>query len=134
MQQPLHAAAEIDERAELTDRGDPAGHHRAGDDRLADFVRGGALLFLEQGAPRDDDVPAPLLVFDDAELVDAPFVHRRIGPQRVDLGERTEGAQPRDPDLVSPFTAFSTFPSTGRRLWNASSSCCCGGGPARQPA
>ena len=31
-----------------------------------------------------------------------------------------------------PFTARSTFPSTGRPVWNASSSCRCGRGAARQ--
>ena len=31
-----------------------------------------------------------------------------------------------------PFTARSTLPSTGRPVWNASSSCRCGRGPARQ--
>ena len=58
--------------------------------------------FLEQRAARDDDVLAALLVFDDAELVDAAFVLRRIGvADDVDLRDRAEGALPRDAHLVS---------------------------------
>ena len=92
VQQPLHAAAEIDERAEVADRGHPAGHHRAGDDGPPDLVRARALLFFEQRAPRHHEVLAPVLVFDDPELVDAPFVRRRLGADRVDLRERAERA------------------------------------------
>ena len=40
VQQALHAATEVDERAELAHRGDAPGHHRAGDDRSPDL--GGA--------------------------------------------------------------------------------------------
>ena len=76
VQQALHAAAQVDERAELAHRGDAPGHDRAGDDRSPDLGGARALLLLEKRTPRDDEVPAAFLVLDDPELVDMPFVRR----------------------------------------------------------
>ncbi len=74
MEQSLHAGSEVHECAELDHGGDASGHHRADDDRSTEVGGAGALLLLEQRAPRDDDVPAALGVFDDPEFVDAPDV------------------------------------------------------------
>ena len=101
VQQALHAAAQIDERAELAHRGDAPGHHRAGDDRSPDLGGARPLLLLEKRTPRDDEVLAAFLVLDDPECVDAPFVRRRVGPERVDLRDRAEGALARDAHLVA---------------------------------
>ena len=59
--------------------------------------------FLEKRAARDDDVLAAFLVFDDAELIDAAFVGRRVGAGGVDLRDRAERTQPCYPHLVSTF-------------------------------
>ena len=53
-----HAAAEIDEGAEVAHRRDAAGHHGARHDRFPDRVRNRPLLRLEQHAPGHDEVPA----------------------------------------------------------------------------
>ena len=78
VQQALHAATQVDERAELAHGGDAPGHHRAGDDRSPDLGGARPLLLLEKRTPRDDEVPAAFLVLDDPEFVDAPFVRRRV--------------------------------------------------------
>ena len=101
MQQALHAATEVDEGAELAHGGDAPFHHGAGDDRSPDLGGARLLSLLEKDTARDHDVPAAFLVFRDSELVDVSFVRRRIGPQRVDLRDRTEGALPADADFVS---------------------------------
>src|SRR6185369_16335285 len=91
VEQALHAGAQVDEGAELAHRGDAAGQDGAGHDRSTDSGRAGSLLLLEQRAPRDDDVPATFLVFDDPELVDTAHVLRRIcRADGVDLRERAE--------------------------------------------
>ncbi len=59
------------------------------------------LLVLEERAPGDDDVLAAFLVLDDAELVDMPFVRRRVRAAEVDLGNRAERATPADAHLVA---------------------------------
>ena len=100
VQQALHVAAEIDERAEIAHRGDASGHDRADDDRAPHLVGARPLFLLEQCAARDDEIPAALLELDDAELIDAPLVLRRIGvPDDIDLRDRAEGALPRDAGL-----------------------------------
>ena len=99
MQQALHAAAEVDERAEVAHRCDPACQHRAGDDGPPDLVGGRPLLFLEQGPPRHHEVSAAFFEFDDPELVDTAYMRRRLGPDDVDLGERAEPALTGDRDL-----------------------------------
>ena len=101
MEQPLDTRAKIDERAELTDGGDTAGHDCAGDDLVAELGGVRPLLVLEERAPGDDDVRAAFLVLDDAELVDMPFVRRRVCAAEVDLGNRTERAAPADAHLVA---------------------------------
>src|SRR4029453_16180658 len=100
VQQALHTATEVDERAELTHRRDASGQDRAGDDRLPDVGSTCALLLLEKSTPRDDEIPAAVLVLDDTELVDAPFVRRRVRPDGVDLRDRAEGAAPCDAHLI----------------------------------
>ena len=83
-------------------RYDPSGEHGAWHDRLAHVRGAGALLLLEVLAPGDDDVLPAVLVLDDAERVDLPFVHRRVrGADDVDLRERTERALARDAHLVA---------------------------------
>src|SRR6185295_559656 len=101
VQQSLDAAAEIDERAELADGGDAAGDDRPGHDRAADFLSRRALFFLDEGAARDDEIAAALLVLDDAEAVDAAVVRLAFGARRVHLGERAEGARAPDADFVA---------------------------------
>ena len=101
MEQPLDTCAEIDERAELADGGDTAGHDGAGDDLVADLGGVRPLLVLEERATGDDDVRAAFLVLDDAELVDMPFVRRRVRAAEVDLGNRAERATPADAHLVA---------------------------------
>ena len=78
VQQALHAAAEIHERAELAHRRDASGQHGARDDRLPDIGGARLLLLFEQRAARDDEVPAAFLVLDDPEEVDASVVRRRL--------------------------------------------------------
>ncbi len=101
MEEPLDTCAKIDERAELADGGDTAGHDGAGDDLVADLGGVRPLLVLEERATGDDDVRAAFLVLDDAELVDMPFVRRRVCAAEVDLGNRTERATPADAHLVA---------------------------------
>ena len=102
MEQALDAAAKVHEGAEVQHRCDPSGEHRAGHDRLAHVRGAGALLLLEVLAPGDDDVFPAVLVLDDAERVDPPFVHRRVrGADDVDLRERTERALAGDAHLVA---------------------------------
>ena len=124
MQQSLHAGTQIDEGAKLAHRGDAAREHCADDDRATDVGGAGPLLLLEQSASRDDDVPAAFLVFDDPERVDASFVLGRIVSRDVmsicDIGQKARWRAMRT--SYPPFTAFSTFPSTGRPAWKASSS------------
>src|SRR5271157_1840076 len=103
VEQPLNTCAEIDERAELADGGDTAGHDGAGDDLVTDLGGVRPLLVLEERATGDDDVRAAFLVLDDPELVDMPCVRRRISAAEIDLGNRTEGATPADAHLVAAF-------------------------------
>ena len=116
MQQSLNAASQIDERAKVAHRRDAAGDHCAFDNRLPNFRRARLLLLFEQRTSRDDDVPAPFLVFDDTEPVDAPFVLRRLGVAgRISIWEK--GQKPRWRAMRTsypPFTVRSTLPSTGR--------------------
>ena len=93
MEQALHAAAEIDEGAELAHRDHTSRQHRAGDDRAADFRGVGSLFLFEQRAARDDEVAALVLVLDDPECVDLADVRFGVGgPHGVDLRQRTERA------------------------------------------
>src|SRR5439155_19361810 len=101
VESPLDTCAKIDERAELADGGDTAGHDCTGDDLVADLARIRPLLVLEERATADDDVRAAFLVLNDAELVDMPFVRRRVCAADVDLGNRTERATPADAHLVA---------------------------------
>ena len=55
VQQALHPAAEIDERAELAHGRDAAGEHGARNDDRRLQRRAPSLLFLEKRTPRDDE-------------------------------------------------------------------------------
>ncbi len=102
VEQALDAGAQVDERPEVEHRGDAPGDDRAGHDRLADLGRPHLLFLLLQRAPRHDEVPATLLVLDDAEGIDVPLVVRRGGiPHDVDLGGGAEGALSGDAHLVT---------------------------------
>ena len=101
MQQALHAAAQIDKRAERAHRRDAAGHDGAGDDRSPCLCGAFPLGLLEQRAPRDDEVLAAFRVLDDPEFVDASEVRRRLRSGGVDLRERAERALTRDPHFVT---------------------------------
>ncbi len=134
MQQSLDAATELDERAELAHRCDAPGHHRALDDRLTDVGGRRPLLFLEQRPARDDEIPA-LLVLDDPELVDAPFVQRRIGVRDdVDLGEGAEGALAGDTHLVSALHRALDLAFDGKTSAKRLFELPRGGGSEREPA
>ena len=101
VEQALYAAAQIDERAEVAHGDDAPGHHRAGDDRLPRLGGARLLRFLEERAPRDDQVLAAFRVLGDPEFVDAPYVRRRVHPDDVDLRERAERALAGDAHLVA---------------------------------
>src|SRR4029453_16348353 len=109
VQQSLNAASQIDERAKLAHRHDAAGDHCAFDNRLPELRRARLLLLFEQHTSRDDDVPALILVFDDTEPVDVPFVLgigvSGTGRTDIDLREGAEGALTRDANLVSALQA-----------------------------
>ena len=85
-----------------------------GDNRLPHLVGARALRLLEENTPRHDEVPAAFLVFDDPELVDTPFVHRRIRSQRVDLRERAERALAGDAHFVSAFDGLFNLALYGK--------------------
>src|SRR5689334_5653086 len=101
MEQALHTAAEIDERAELAHRRDAAAGDGAGYDRRAHSRRLRLLCVFEQRAAREDHVAAVLLVLDDPEFVDPAHVRGRVAVVNVDLRARAEGALVADADLVA---------------------------------
>ena len=101
MQQALHAAAEIDERTELTHRRDSTLEHGADDDGLFHLGGRSALFYFEKRTPGHDEVPAAFFVLADAKRVDLAFVHRRISAKDVDLRERAERALTRDTHFVA---------------------------------
>ena len=102
MQQTLHAATDVDEGAELADRDHTSPQDRARDNRTPGLRRVCALLFLEQGASRHDEILAVVLVLDDPKGVHAADMHRRIRrPNNVDLRHRTEATLSGDAHLVS---------------------------------
>src|SRR5215470_6514142 len=97
----LHAA-QVDERAEVGERGDRPGEHGPRHDLLARFLGrlGGALL--EQAPAGEDQIAAVLAEGRDAKLEDAPdVVVRRLDAAQVHLRERAEPAQAADRDLVA---------------------------------
>ena len=101
VEQALDTCAEIDERSEVADGSDMAGQDGVGNDLVADLRGVCPLLLLEECAPGDDDIFAAFLALDDAELVDMPFVRRRVRAAEVDLGNRAERATPADAHLVA---------------------------------
>src|SRR5205814_10055617 len=94
-------APDVDERAEIAQRGD-----RAADDRADAESRPGrgALcrgLCLEQLSPRDDDVAGPGVEPGDAEAEALSDVLRALDPPAVDLRSGAEGAHAPDLHLVA---------------------------------
>ena len=125
-----NSASEVDERTELAHGCDPAGHDGAGDNRLPHLVCARALRLLEENTPRHHEVPAALLVFDDPELVDTPFVYRRVRSQRIDLRERAERALAGDANFVSAFDGLFDLALDGKaRLERVFELALCGGSP-----
>src|SRR4029077_105557 len=99
--EPLHTA-QVDERAEVRERGHRARQHRARNDLLPRLLGhlGGALL--EQPAAREHEIAPVLAEGRHAELEDAPDVLvRGLDAPHVHLRERTEPAQAADRDLVT---------------------------------
>ena len=123
VEQSLDAAAEVDERAEVEHRGHAASEDRVGHDRFPDRLGVGLLLAFEQFSPRQDDVLAAVLVFDDLEGEHLADVNGWIGGAGdVDLRQRAERAFARDAHFVAALDGLGTLPSTATPFRNASSS------------
>ena len=101
--EPLHAA-QVDERAEIRERGHRAGEHRAGEDLLSRLLGhlGGALL---EQTPSGEHQVAPVVAEGrDAKLEDAADVFLRgLDAAQIHLREGTEPAQAADRHLVAAF-------------------------------
>src|SRR5262249_21713990 len=96
---------------------DAASDDRALGDRLPDFGGRRLRLFLEQRAPRDDEVPAAFLVFDDAEVEDPSVVMTGFNRSRssdVHLRRGGEGALARDAHLVAALDLAFDFAFDGQ--------------------
>jgi hypothetical protein len=99
--EPGDAGAQIDERAELREPRDAAGHHGALDEGRADRLHLLLVLRLDERAPRDDDVlPAPAELEDLERIRLADVLLGMLGAMRVDLGLRAEAAAASDLHLV----------------------------------
>src|ERR1044072_2450580 len=95
-------AVEVDEGAEVDDVGDLALDDLAGLEAVKDLLAHLLTLFLEPGAPREDDVVAAAVELDDfafeglahelVEVVDAADVHQRGGQEAAHSAVEDEAA------------------------------------------
>src|SRR5882672_4638914 len=99
--EPLHAA-QVDERAEVRQRGDGPRQHRARKDLLPRLFSRLGGSFLQQAPARNDQVAAVLAEGRDAELEHAADVLLGgLDAAQVHLRERAESTQAPDRDLVA---------------------------------
>ena len=111
MEQTLDSSAEVDEGAVVDDRHDTSRKDGVGNDEPPNLLRPFLLLFLQERAPRDDQILAVPFVLDDSKAVDLSFMDRGVlGKTCVDLGNGTEGTLPGDSNLVPSFDRLLDTP------------------------
>src|SRR5437867_1948010 len=99
--EPLHAA-QVDERAEVRERRDGAGQHRARQDLLPRLLGRLSGVLLQQAPAREHQIAPVLAEGRDAELEHpADVLLRGLHAAQVHLRERTEAPQAADRDLVA---------------------------------